>query len=290
MKKIAHHPPACANQPIFSSRIQGWENILVEEFQHPAGEGRMLYPNEHTICLSLAPRPVRLLQTQGDKSFTGLYGKGDFSITPAEAPFFARWDSDDRLLQIRIASPFIQQVVREALAMNPERFELIPEFRMRDPQIEAIGMMLLAEMQRENLGGKLYIDSLANVLAVHLLRQYATSKADVPIYEGGLPDRQVRQILAYIHEHLDRDIKLADLAALLDMSQFHFSHMFKQALGTAPYQYLLQQRVERAKQLLKQTERSIVDIALECGFNSHSHLSKQFRQITGITPTAYRAN
>jgi AraC family transcriptional regulator len=96
--------------------------------------------------------------------------------------------------------------------------------------------------------------------------------------------------LDYIHDNLHQDIKLADLAQLLSMSQFHFSHLFKQSIGISPYQYLFQQRVERAKQLLKQTERSITDIALACGFNSHSHLSKQFRQLTGMTPKAYRAN
>lgn len=60
-------------------------------------------------------------------------------------------------------------------------------------------------------------------------------------------------------------------------------------MGISPHQYLLQQRIERAKQLLKQTDQSVVDIALACGFNSHSHLSKQFRQVTGVTPKAYRA-
>jgi AraC family transcriptional regulator len=173
--------------------------------------------------------------------------------------------------------------------MNPDRLELLPEFRMRDPQMEAIGMMLLTELQQENLGSKLYIESLSNVLAVHLIRQYTAAKPNLPIYEGGLPQRQLMQILDYIHAHLDQDIKLSDLAALLDISQFHFSHLFKQAIGTSPYQYLMQQRIERAKLLLK-TERSIMEIALECGFNSHSHLSKQFRQLTGMTPTAYRAN
>jgi AraC family transcriptional regulator len=112
----------------------------------------------------------------------------------------------------------------------------------------------------------------------------------IPIYEGGLPERQLLRILEYIDAHLSQDIKLADLAALLDMSQFHFSHMFKRSLGMAPYQYLLQQRIERAKQLLKKSDQSISDIAFLCGFNSHSHLSKQFRQLTGMTPTAYRAN
>ena len=274
--------------PIKSCQNQGWENILVEQFHHPPGEGSSHYSDEHAICLSLAPRPVRLLQIKGGKTYAALHGKGDISITPAKTPFFARWDSDDHYLQIRIASRFIQSVARETLDKNPDRLELLPQFRTRDPQIEAIGMMLLAELKQENLGGRLYIESLANLLAVHLLRQYATAKPHLPIYEGGLPERQVLQVLEYINEHLEQDIKLADLAALLSMSQFHFSHQFKQAIGTTPYQYLLQQRVERAKQLLKNSDRSITDIALMCGFNSHSHLSKQFRQLAGMTPKDYR--
>ncbi len=280
--------PTCL--PILSSQIKGWENILVEQFQSPPGEGRTYYSDEHAICLSLAPRPIRFLQVKGGKTHTSLYGKGDISITPAKVPFFARWDGDDHYMQIRIASHFIQSVAREALAMNPDRLELVPEFRTRDPQIESIGMLLLTELKQENLGGKIYIESLANVLAVHLLRQYTTAKPQLQVYEGGLPQRQLLQVLEYVHEHLDQDIKLADLAQLLGMSQFHFSHLFKQSIGTSPYQYLLQQRVERAKQLLKQTDQSIMDIAFLCGFNSHSHLSKQFRQLTGITPNAYRTS
>lgn len=175
-------------------------------------------------------------------------------------------------------------------AKNPERLQLIPEFQTRDPQIEAIGTMLLSELKQDNLGGKLYIESLTNLLAIHLLRQYAAVKPRLAIYQGGLPNRQLAQVLDYINEHLDRNIKLADLAQTLNMSQFHFSHTFKQSLGIAPYQYLLQQRIERAKHLLQQTDRSISDIALECGFNSHSHLSKQFKQLTGITPKAYRTS
>ncbi|MDX2213814.1 MAG: AraC family transcriptional regulator [Oculatellaceae cyanobacterium bins.114] len=274
--------------PLLSSQAQDWGDILVEQFQHSAGDGSCHYRDEHAICLSLASRPVRLLQVKGGKTYVGLYGKGDVSITPAKTPFFARWESDDHYLQIRITSRFIQRVAREALAMNLDHLELLPEFKTRDPQIEAIGMLLLAELKQGNLGGKLYIDSLANVLAVHLLRQYTVTQPQLTVYEGGIPTRQLEQVLEFINNCLDQDIKLADLAALLDMSQFHFSHLFKQSIGIAPYQYLLQQRIERAKQLLKQTDQSISEIAFSCGFNSHSHLSKQFRQLTGMTPRAYR--
>ncbi|MEA5502923.1 AraC family transcriptional regulator [Halotia wernerae UHCC 0503] len=290
MKPTATHQTETDCLPLLSSQNQGWENILVEQFQYSPGEGNCHYSDEHAICLSLAPRPVRLLQIKGGKTYAGLYGKGDISITPAKVPFFARWDSDDHYLQIRIASRFIQSVARETLSNNPDQLELLPEFRIRDPQIEAIGMMLLAELKQENSGSRLYIESLANVLAVHLLRQYATAKPRLSVYEGGLPQRQLLQVLEYINEHLHQEIKLVDLAALLSMSQFHFSYLFKQAIGIAPYQYLLQQRIERAKQLLKQSDRSIMEIACMCGFNSHSHLSKQFRQLTGTTPKAYRVN
>jgi AraC family transcriptional regulator len=303
MKQLASPQIICSSQPLFSSQTQGWEQILVEEFHHPAGEGKLLYPNDHVICLSLAPRPVRLLQIQGDKSYTGLYGKGDLSIAPAAAPFFARWDSDDRFLQMRITARFMAQVATEALEMNPDRLEVIPTFRTRDPQLETIALLLLTELKQANLGSRLYLDSLANVLAVRLLREYSSSKPPLSVYEGGLPQRQLMQVFDYIHAHLDRDIKLADLAGSIGMSQFHFSHLFKQSIGIAPYQYLLQQRIERAKQLLKQSvgvaspianprsaTPTILDIALACGFSSHSHFSQQFRQVTGTTPTAYRAS
>jgi AraC family transcriptional regulator len=288
--RIDSHPLACTSQPLFSSQDRGWEHILVEEFHYPAGEGKMFYPNEHAIYLSLAPRPVRLLQIQEGQSYTGLYGKGDLAIAPAANTLFCRWDSDDRLLQIRINAQFMAQVATETLSIDPARLEVIPTFRTRDPQLETIAMLVLTELKQENLGSSLYIDSLANVLAVRLLRQYSASKPQLAIYEGGLPQRQLQQILDYIHAHLERDIKLADLAGSIGMSQFHFSHLFKQSIGTSPYQYLLQQRIERAKQLLKQTDRSIVDIAFSCGFNSHSHLSKQFRQIAGMTPKSYRSS
>jgi AraC family transcriptional regulator len=70
------------------------------------------------------------------------------------------------------------------------------------------------------------------------------------IYEGGLPEYPLLQVMEYINEHLDLSIELADLAQLLDISQFHFSHLFKQSIATSPYQNLIQQRIERVKQLL----------------------------------------
>ena len=270
------------------SSTQGWENIKIQHLQYPAGEANYCSDTGHTVFISLASRPIEYLQVQDGKTHTGLYQRGEILITPANTPLFVRWLGKENCLQIQLTTEFLQRIAVETLNRNPNRLELIPGFQIRDTQVESIGMMLFSEWQQGNFDNGLYLDSLSNVLAVNLLRQHATSKPNLPTYEGGLPPRQLSKVLDYIDAYLDRNIKLADLAQLLDMSPFHFSRLFKQSIEITPHQYLSQQRVERAKQLLKKSDRLIIDIALECGFSSHSHLSKQFRQITGVTPKAYR--
>ncbi|HSM81142.1 MAG TPA: helix-turn-helix domain-containing protein [Nodosilinea sp.] len=289
MSLLGIDPIAPDYAPVRSSQALGWKNIQVGQFQHPPGECNIHSGDQHTICVSLAARPVRFLQIKDGKTHSSLYGKGDISITPAQVPFFARWEGDDHYLELRLPVDFVGQVAQSALGLNPDRVELRSEFRRRDERLEAIALMLLGELHQANPGGQLYVESLTNLLAVHLLRQYAVSRPSLPGYASGLPQRQLLPVLDYIHGALDEDVKLADLAAIAGLSPFHFSHQFKQAMGVAPYQYVLQQRIERAKQLLKQTNHTIVEIALLCGFNSHSHLSKQFRQATGTTPSTYRA-
>ncbi|NET38267.1 MAG: AraC family transcriptional regulator [Cyanothece sp. SIO1E1] len=291
VNRAATHQQAQINSSLSRSNpAQDLDSIQVQQFQNPPGEGSCYFEDGHVLFMSLAPRPIHYLQAQADKTHTGLYRKGDMSIALANIPFFARWEGDENYLQIQLPTQFVQSVARETLEQDADRLELVPAFQIRNSQIEAIATLLLTELNQNQSGSSLYVDSLSNVLAVNLLRHHATIKPELPVYEGGLPPRQLRYVLDYIDTYLDRDIKLANLAELLDISQFHFSRLFKQSIGISPYQYLIQQRVERAKQLLKQTEQSIVDIALDCGFNSHSHLSKQFRQLTGMTPKAYRVS
>jgi len=211
-------------------------------------------------------------------------------ITSAHVPLFVRWQGEENCLQIQLRAEFLRAIATDTLNQNGDRLQLQSAFRVRDSQVEAIAQMLFQESQQPSPGSQLYLDSLANVLAVNLLRHHTTTKPVLPMYEGGLSPRQLQQVMDYVEAQLDEELRLENLAQLLDMSQFHFRRLFKQSVGISPHQYLIQQRVERAKQFLKQTHQSIVEIALACGFNSHSHLSKQFRQATGMTPKAYRTS
>jgi AraC family transcriptional regulator len=88
--------------------------------------------------------------------------------------------------------------------------------------------------------------------------------------------------------HLGEDLSLSAIAEELGMSQYYFCHLFKRSTGISPHQFLIRQRVEQAKILLKQSKHTISDIALACGFASSSHLAKCFRQVTGINPNQFR--
>jgi AraC family transcriptional regulator len=285
---MVHLPNNELHPPIYSSEPQGWKNIVVEEFCQPPGQETYQSQTEHTICISLNNRPSRLSQVMGDRRYTGLVTQGDIAIAPAGELFFCQWSEQDKYLRIRIASQFLQQVAQEALEISRDRAELLSEFRVRNPQIEAIAMMLLTELKNGGLAGQLYVESLTNILTVHLLRNYSAAQRYVTSDHGKLGDRQLIQVTDYISDHLAQDIKLSDLAKLLGMSQFHFARLFKQSIGVTPHQYVLQQRLERAKHLLKQTELPVMEIAMLCGFSSHSHLGKWIRQHTGMAPKDYR--
>ena len=272
---------------------QQWEPLAIRYVRHicrnEMNADVWSYPNEHTLGLFLSPRPFKFSHRQDGRTHAGLYSQGDLLITPADTTLATQAEGDVHIIQMRIQDSFLRQVAGETLEQDGDRLELVPAFQTRDSQIDAIASLLMTELHHESFGSHLYVDSLANVLAVHLLRHHATTRPPLTVYAGGLPQRQLLQVLDYIDAHLGSNITLAELAGLVDLSQFHFGRLFKQSLGLSPYQYLLQQRVERAKTLLKHTDKPIVAIALECGFNSQSHLGRKFRQLTGITPKAYRA-
>jgi AraC family transcriptional regulator len=105
---------------------------------------------------------------------------------------------------------------------------------------------------------------------------------------GGLAPWQVNRISVHVREHIAQPILLGELARLVNLSTSYFSAAFKVAFGVSPHNYILQKRVEHAKEQMLRGNAPLSEIALACGLSDQAHLSRTFRRITGITPSAWR--
>lgn len=190
------------------------------------------------------------------------------------------------MLVIWLEPLFVVHAAREFA--GKDFIETVAQFRSHDPLVEGIGLALSMELESDGSPTRLYAESLAHVLAAHLLRRYSASEQPVRDAIGELPKYRLRRIIEFINDNLDRDMTLAEIAAQVEMSPYHFARMFKQSTGLAPHQYLLEQRVQRAKTLLADPELPLIEIAYRLGFTDQSHFTAIFRRLTATTPKAYR--
>ena len=134
----------------------------------------------------------------------------------------------------------------------------------------------------------MYAESVATMLAVHLLRRYSVHQPIIQERTGGLSQSSLKAALAYIYDNLEQNISLTEIAAIVQLSPHYFATLFRQSTGVAPHQYLTQCRIERAKQLLQKQTLSVVQVSHQVGFQSQSHFAKVFRKHVGVSPKLYQ--
>jgi AraC family transcriptional regulator len=280
------------NKPLMlSSRQMNWNGVLVEQCQSPVStyEAELPALSDHWLSLHIG-NPAPLIQKRDDRLHESILHEGDNLFVPAGQPSYWCRDKSGVIcapLFICLKPELIQQTA-EASDIGLNRFDLVPCFGQQDLQLHQIGMLMFAELRSGGMMGQLYVESLTQVLVIHLLRHYSTLTRPIPLQNGGLTHIQAQQVIDYIHTHLNQDLSLAELASIVNISPTYFASLFKQTIGTSPHQYVIQQRVERAKLMLLKTDLAIADIALQVGFSSQSHLTQRFKRITGITPKQIR--
>jgi AraC family transcriptional regulator len=136
--------------------------------------------------------------------------------------------------------------------------------------------------------GRLYSESLANALAVYLLNRYAARRYAPVTYRGSLPGYRLK-LLDYIGDNIADDLSLSQLASVAGMSPHYFAEMFSQSTGRPPHQYVLLQRIECAKQSLRDSSRGVLEAGLDAGFPNPSHFARMFRQLVGVSPSTFQA-
>ncbi len=270
-----------------SSENLGWNDIYVQQHQQPAWETPEYARTKHML---LVHSTEVIVQTErwfdGCKQQEQIGGENNIAIVPATVRHRVNWDRESCFSLLFIEPDRLIQIAYESVKV--ERVRLIPHHAMRDPSITQIGRLLTAELQSNQFGSPLFADSLTIALSIHLLRHYCDLQQPLREDVEGLPPRKLQKASAYINEHLGEDLSISAIAEELEMSQYYFSRLFKQSMGRSPYQYVVQQRIKRAKYLLRTTPLSVAAIAQQVGFSHQNQLAIQFRKLTGTTPSNYR--
>ncbi len=199
-----------------------------------------------------------------------------------------------RVLQIFLPDELVRDVFEAGRLGSEYRcVELIDPGCAREPLIERIGREMLAEMQEKQHLSRLRVDALGHDLAIQLLRRWSnlagTRALDRALEHGKLAPWQVKRAVDFLMSRLEDDVSMEELAASVRLSPFHFARSFKRSTGLPPQRYLMERRVERARELLAGTNMALAEIALACGFAGQSHFTTAFKRHTGLTPGAWRA-
>jgi AraC family transcriptional regulator len=213
---------------------------------------------------------------------------GSISLVPAGTPSHWRGCGPRDILHLFLEPGLVARVASEAFGLDPTRLILPPLDGQDLPHLRAVMRAVDAELTCGGVGGPLAAESLANVLAVHLIRHVVAPRRPARGRDGVLPRGRLRAVVEYIEDHLDGSPTLDQLAAVARLSPYHFARQFKRATGLPPHQYVIMRRVERAKQLLQGgTVSSLAEVAAYAGFSDQSVFCQHFKRLVGVTPKQF---
>ncbi|MBB5065888.1 helix-turn-helix domain-containing protein [Granulicella mallensis] len=277
--------PLLPGRPLIDNSRSPWTGLVMEK--HRLGAVAIPVHEHDTFCLHLQTSgPVEMDWHSSGRSGRVRSGAGNLIFLSPGTRDSMLWHGPSHRIVTSIQPTLLRQAAEQMELKGLYDFD--NQWSFQDEQLQ----LLLTEMDREMAAGwpmgSLYGDLLGMSLSIALIRKYGhTSSALVPL-KGGLSQPRLKHVLAYIEESLDRDIRLQELAELAGLSSFHFARSFRQSVGATPHQYIVQRRVQRAKELLLRPEWSIEQVASATGFAGASQFSRAFRQSAGVTPTEWR--
>jgi AraC family transcriptional regulator len=287
-------PEFLPQSPVLSSFQFNWNSVQFAQYRHSSIALPKVTNTQHLVVVPLGHDAIDLEITSEGRSRIISYRQADYAngameILPADLSFGLESVSPDPKMEFMhcyLEPTFLAQVAHESV--NPDRVELLLTPKQPDALIQQLVLALKSSLEEYERGSRFYSEAMATALSAHLLRHYSSRNHTFQVYEDGLPKQKLKQAIDYMQAHLGEDLSLSAIAEELGMSQYYFCHLFKRSTGVSPHQYLIRLRVEQAKILLKQRDRTVTSIALECGFASSSHFAKCFRQLTGLNPNQFR--
>ena len=217
--------------------------------------------------------------------------KGSFFLTSGGAPYECRWKSlsseSFQAMSVFIELPLLRRAMEEVFGDEAAHARLRDISAFTDPALESWMEQLRGELMRRR-ASPLYVQGIAQSIAIHLARHYAEMVSESRSGSPSLPGYKLRQVLDWMGEHLTEEFNLEKLAAQVGLSRFYFNRLFKSAMGVSPSRYHTTLRMDEARRLLRETKKSVLDVGLDVGYANPSHFARAFRKETRLSPSDYR--
>ena len=279
--------PFVCVRPSRTSAAVCWSGVALENYSNaprivPRHEHR-----EHFVHLVLRGS-VKYEVLTGGRTLRYQSEPGTTFLLPRGTIDELRWKGPTERIAVAIHPSLFSGALDETIGCTD--IELKEHWNLTDRHVMAVLLAMTTDLDEGSPVGRLYGDSLANALAVYLLTRYTTRHYAPERYRGGLPRYLLKRVLDHIDAHLAADISLTQLATVAGMSTHYFAELFRQSTGNPPYRYVLFRKIERAKQSLRHAEHSVLDAALDAGFQNPSHFARTFRRFVGVSPSQFQSN
>jgi AraC family transcriptional regulator len=238
--------------------------------------------HEQILCMMLRPGCFEAGSRRREmKKF--VYDAGEMILARRHVEHWFRTD-DLHLLVVGISDA----ALGTACDGTSGEVELRSQPKLVNPCVGALITAINTERVAGFPNGRLFLDSAEQALATRLVDGYAVRRRSAPIYRGGLTPARLRRVTELVQAKMEDDLTLDELAESVGLSTAHFSQMFRKSTGQSPHQFVLQYRVDRAKEMLRAAETRVLDVALACGFKTQQHFARVFRRMCGASPMEYR--
>jgi AraC family transcriptional regulator len=213
------------------------------------------------------------------------FGAGEMCLVPRH---FETWVRTNDLHYLYLSVGISDAALAAACDGTRGDVELRRVESLVDARVGALAAAVNAERVAGFPSGRLFLDSVEQALAVALVNGYAVRHRSVHAHRGGLGSARLRRIKEFVDAKIEDELTLCEMAQAVELSTAYFSRMFRKSTGESPHQFLLRQRVERAKEMLRSADGRVIDVAVACGFKSQQHFAQVFRHLCGASPTEYR--
>jgi len=235
---------------------------------------------------------VEFQEREGNRPWiTHRLRKGSFFLTSGGAPYDCRWKAVSpepfEAMSVFIELPLLQRALEEVFGADAANVRLRDVSAFTDAALNSWMEQLREELMRRR-ASPLFLQGVAQSIAIHLARNYAEITKESRSGSPSLPGYKLRQITDWMAEHVAEEFNLDRLAAQAGLSKFYFNRLFKAAMGMSPSRYHIMLRLDEARRLLRETKKSVVAVALDIGYANPSHFAQLFRRETGLAPSDYR--